>query len=352
MHSFLPAGCLGGWGFKDCATQCGGGTGSNATYGPPGRDYGSPCISCNDVLTSYSYNWQTDNDVWSAPVTARLEADNAVDCLAEFTQVVDGAFYVPAISLASNLYANNVTSFSDCVATCGDGCALVTYDYKTLECWALYLTPSTYEGCVCIAWCLLTAQPVAGSCGALALNPALAVSNLCDQSRPGLTCCLSAPACPCPPLNAHRDPYIAFKNFQAGSTQASSVEALNSSSAVSAKSGGTNDFGTYSWHQTPDAPLIGIQKAAPGREYFLFYQDCMTACDYDRECIGVVIEQRLPDPAFPYNVAGPQSCMLVYGNTRPGTNKRTVLHTVISSVEIPQWTAGEHQIVCCGVPYI
>lgn len=160
MRSFLLVGCLGGWGFKDCATQCGGGTGSNATYGPPDRDYGSPCISCNDVLTSFSYNWMTDNDVWTAPVTARLEADNPVDCLAEFTQVVDGAFYVPAIDLPSNRYANNVTSFSDCVATCGDGCALVTYDYLTNECWALYLTPSIFEGCVCIDWCLLPVRTV------------------------------------------------------------------------------------------------------------------------------------------------------------------------------------------------
>lgn len=122
---------------------------------------------------------------------------------------------------------------------------------------------------------------------------------------------------------------------------------LNSSAAVSATvraKSGTEDYGTYGWFRTPDAPSVGIQKPAPGRENFLFYQDCMDACDFDSTCIGVMIEQRVPDlsnPLVQYNTAGPWSCLLVFANTRPGTNKRTVVRANIDSVEIPQWTGGE-----------
>jgi hypothetical protein len=77
----------------------------------------------------------------------------------------------------------------------------------------------------------------------------------------------------------------------------------------------------------------------------------MDACDYDRECIGVMIEQKIPDlsnPDVQYNVAGPRSCMLVYANTRPGTNKRSVVRANIASVEIPQWTGGESTLGSAG----
>lgn len=141
----LCAECLPGWGFAKCARQCGG-IGEAASYGPPGREYGSPCISCNNVLTSYSYNWMTNNDVWSAPVVARIGADNAVDCLAEFTQHNDGAYYLPVLDVPGNLLTPNVTTFSDCVALCKEGCSVVTYDYKTLECFTLTLRESTFEG--------------------------------------------------------------------------------------------------------------------------------------------------------------------------------------------------------------
>lgn len=137
--------CEAGWGGPDCATQCGG-FGDAASYGPPGREYGSACVPCNNILTYYSYNWGTNNDVWSAPVVSRIGADNAVDCLAAYTQLVDGAFYLPVPDIPANTVTKNVSTFSDCVALCTGNCAVATYDYKTKECSTLILTPSTYEG--------------------------------------------------------------------------------------------------------------------------------------------------------------------------------------------------------------
>lgn len=80
-------------------------------------------------------------------MVARIGADNAVDCLAAYTQLSDGAFYIPVpAGVPSNNVTSNVTTFSACVDLCTAGCALVTYNYKTLECFTLFLRPSTYEG--------------------------------------------------------------------------------------------------------------------------------------------------------------------------------------------------------------
>lgn len=142
----MNAVCLPGWGGTDCATQCGGGYGSAASYGPAGRERGSACIPCNTALSYYSYDWQNQNDVWGAPVAARLGADNAADCLAQYAQIVDGAWYLPLTGLTGVTTTSNITSFSDCVALCTDSCQFVTYDYRKRECSVRNVEQVIYEG--------------------------------------------------------------------------------------------------------------------------------------------------------------------------------------------------------------
>lgn len=137
--------CLPGWGGDKCATQCGG-YGANATYGPPGRKLSSDCISCNDVLSYYSYQWQAENDVWGAPVVSRIGADNAADCLASFVQVVDGAWYLPVPTGAGVTTTPNISTFADCVALCNDTCQFVTYDYINKDCSVRVSETVVYEG--------------------------------------------------------------------------------------------------------------------------------------------------------------------------------------------------------------
>lgn len=48
--------CSPGFGGTNCSTICGG---AEATYGPPGREVGSPCLQCSaqGKTVTYSFNW-------------------------------------------------------------------------------------------------------------------------------------------------------------------------------------------------------------------------------------------------------------------------------------------------------
>lgn len=106
----------------------------------------------------------------------------------------------------------------------------------------------------------------------------------------------------------------------------------------------TTDYGNYGWVRTPDALQVGIQVAAPKASTFTRYQQCMEACDYDRRCAGLTVEQKVPDLSSKdgvSNVVGPKTCKLVYANDRPGTNKRSAVRVDTTSTAIPSYTWGE-----------
>lgn len=165
--------------------------------------------------------------------------------------------------------------------------------------------------------------------------------------------CAALPAVVCPVCS---DPFIAFKNFAAGSTGASSVKDNSTTAARTARSASTvrgkvasdeGDASNYAWWQSPDALLIGTQTLAPGAATFDRYQQCLEACDYDRTCAGVTVQQTIdsdksdnPIGNTGYNNEGPKSCMLVRGNTNPGTNQRSVIKSETRNVYIPTWTKG------------
>jgi hypothetical protein len=133
--------CAAGFGDSNCATQCGGGSG--ATYGPAGRSKVDPgCVACPAMSTGFSFDHMGNQNFTPAAV-ARLAADSAADCLAEFAQIVDAAWYLNgAVSLAKDASA---TTFDACVTACkgDDNCQFITFDYDTNECFKKAASPSS-----------------------------------------------------------------------------------------------------------------------------------------------------------------------------------------------------------------
>jgi hypothetical protein len=124
-----------------CDKPCGG-IGVAATYGPPGRSAESPstsnCQSCPAVRAGFMFYWPLPGGLdptnpFKPDVVARRGAQSAGECLAEFAQMGDTAWYMggtAAMELVSSV------GFDGCVATCKVvcDCQYVTYDYNTAMC--------------------------------------------------------------------------------------------------------------------------------------------------------------------------------------------------------------------------
>lgn len=79
---------------------------------------------------------------------SRDGASTSVDCLAEFCQYQDGAWYLPLQSDIATNVSLNVQTFADCVALCpaSSSCQLVTYDYVAKSCTVRSGATVVYEG--------------------------------------------------------------------------------------------------------------------------------------------------------------------------------------------------------------
>lgn len=140
----VPAVCKGGWGGTGCQTQCGG-KGSSATYGDEGRPMGAECTQCSWSSTGFSYNWNGGNDLFIAQAVAAIGADSSFDCVAEFAQLADSAWYLPTAGNAAMNVTENVASFSQCVALCVEpDCQYATYDYRQRICYIRMAQAPTY----------------------------------------------------------------------------------------------------------------------------------------------------------------------------------------------------------------
>ena len=73
-------------------------------YGPPGRSptdaTNRECVACTQQSTGYSFEWNMENDMVSVPAISKTMASSSVDCLAKYTQTVDGAWWVPLPNFA------------------------------------------------------------------------------------------------------------------------------------------------------------------------------------------------------------------------------------------------------------
>jgi hypothetical protein len=81
--------CATGYGGTNCAAQCGGGSGVNATFGVAGRARGANCDACPTMSTGFSFDYLGQNRAFTPNPLARLGADSPADCLAEFAQIAD-----------------------------------------------------------------------------------------------------------------------------------------------------------------------------------------------------------------------------------------------------------------------
>lgn len=100
------------------------------------------------------------------------------------------------------------------------------------------------------------------------------------------------------------------------------------------------DYGQYSIWQDPNADSIGRQVAAPNAAGFDRMQNCLDACDNDKRCAGARIDS-VVHPGSNVNDVGPKSCKLIYGDSRQGQFKRTVLRMDTTKVAIPVYMRGE-----------
>ena len=79
------------------------------------------------------------NDAFSPRTISRERSTSSLDCLSEFAQLADGAWWLPVPEESTNVTAG-ITTFADCVALCpaGSTCQLVTYDYLAKTCTVRY----------------------------------------------------------------------------------------------------------------------------------------------------------------------------------------------------------------------
>lgn len=78
---------------------------------------------------------------------ARLGALSPLDCLSEYAQLQDGAWYIPISGTAGVNVTKGVPRFADCVGLCDTArCQLLTYDYVAQECSFRISLDPVYEG--------------------------------------------------------------------------------------------------------------------------------------------------------------------------------------------------------------
>lgn len=118
-----------------------------------GREVNTTCAPCSTQNTGFSFEWMMENQVWSAAAISRPAANVSGDCLSQFSQTVDGAWYLPLVNgyaasgpgsakvgtmdsvtgLVATDDANkvvnevvNVTDWQACVNKCTSDCMFVT----------------------------------------------------------------------------------------------------------------------------------------------------------------------------------------------------------------------------------
>lgn len=78
---------------------------------------------------------------------AHIGAASPLECLSEYSQIVDGSYFLPVSSPEGVTETPDVKSFSACVDLCYVAqCQLVTYDYRQQQCYVRVSQAPVYEG--------------------------------------------------------------------------------------------------------------------------------------------------------------------------------------------------------------
>jgi hypothetical protein len=83
------------------------------------------------MTSGFSFDYMADNKNFTPAVVARTGAESAADCLAEFAQIVDAAWYMGGAATLTDV--SSATTLQACVDDCkGDStCQYITYDYAS-----------------------------------------------------------------------------------------------------------------------------------------------------------------------------------------------------------------------------
>lgn len=63
--------------------------------GTAGREINSSCTACTTQSTGYSFSWNLANDWFASPALAKSLAADNTECIAQYSQLIDGAWYLP-----------------------------------------------------------------------------------------------------------------------------------------------------------------------------------------------------------------------------------------------------------------
>jgi len=85
--------------------------------------------------------------VFTPRTVARIGAASPLECLSEYSQIVDMSYFLPVSSPEGVTETRAVKSFSACVDLCSTAkCQLVTYDYREQICYVRVSQAPVYEG--------------------------------------------------------------------------------------------------------------------------------------------------------------------------------------------------------------
>lgn len=104
-------------------------------YGPSDRK-DSKCLRCPSGR-SFSYDYQGVDDIFTPQITSKPYSDSQADCVADFSQTVEGAFYLDLQAGAGFTQVTGKENLQSCVQDCRESatCLAATFDYASLECW-------------------------------------------------------------------------------------------------------------------------------------------------------------------------------------------------------------------------
>jgi hypothetical protein len=151
-----------------CSKQCGGA--AAATYGPAGRNAAedNACEACPTMSVGFSFDYLAVNQPFTPASVARTGAGSAADCLAEFAQIEDAAWFMGGSVALGNITASlSVNTFGACVDACqaSPTCQYVTYDYNTQECFVKTVGTATTSGDVLAFKAVVAGDTTAASVG-------------------------------------------------------------------------------------------------------------------------------------------------------------------------------------------
>jgi hypothetical protein len=76
-----------------------------------------PC-SAGGRTATYSFLWNMGVDTFTPKTVSRIGAATPIECLSEYLQVADGAYYLPLSSNEGVTALSGVASFADCITEC------------------------------------------------------------------------------------------------------------------------------------------------------------------------------------------------------------------------------------------